>query len=653
MENSATPMQAEDEVSCIWKTTETQKPDESFEQKYWKKIFISSCLFSFLVDPLYLYVPILKDDIKCLMLDPKLKIVVLLLRILTDLFYIMDIYIRIYRSVELNCRQHWIDFNFVLKSCVPRIAKAIWACDILTDIAAILPLPYVVILCFFSKMSDLRSLTRNMVWMNIFVLFPYVPRVLRIFLSFKELQKRPPTKEIRDNTPIWIKCVLNFYMYLIASHVVGALCYFFAIQRMIICWHSACQKNDGCDDRMFGCLDHHFLRNTTILNYLCPVSIGDNSSDTMFFDFGIFAIVLKNGVVGSTNFLKKLSNCFWWGLRNLSSLGSNLETSANGWENLYTIFISISGLFLFLYLLGNLQMYMQYETTRREDRKRMMLIKQKMEDKGRDVELWLFKRGVSTRLNKDMKLRMMEKVQQAFEESMEINLDNILPLLPSDVQSRIEASMPLAKLKQVPMLRGMDEGLLKIIYEKLEHKRYAKNDFIIQKGQPLEKMVYIVDGSVSIEERSSDVSRRGVGQFCGEELLRWPFCLVCLLATESVKAIGVVEALALNLHDLESIYEQSDIKEKEKPRHRRMMKEEVERNIDEFIIRNTIPKSLNQVVKSRIMEELLQENKDVYWDRLDGDHLISHLPRDFQDEIESHMPLIKFKKVQQDRLTFT
>ncbi|XP_050119389.1 uncharacterized protein LOC126596155 isoform X11 [Malus sylvestris] len=652
-------MPPEDESSSIW-TEKTQKPDESFDKKYWRKIFITSCFLAVLVDPLFLYVPILMDDFKCLMLDPKLKTAALLLRTVTDLFYLMDIIIRIYRHGnyssglfnELDDRQNQMNFSFRWKSRVRRIAKTIWALiDILIDIVALLPLPQVAILIFFSKMIDLRSLTTTrMVLMNVFALLQYVPRVLRIYLSFKELKKRPLKEKLKE-TPIWIKGVLNFSMYIIASHVAGALWYFFAIQRMMICWHSACRKNDGCDNRMFGCHDHHFFRNTTILNDLCPVSVGDNSSDTMFFDFGIFATALEYGLVGSTSYFKKFLNCFWWGLRNLSSLGSNLEPSADGWENLYTIFISISGLLLFLYLIGNLQMYMQFETTRREDRKRKMLNEQKVEEKGFDIELWLFKRGVPTRLNKDMKLQIIEKVKQALEDGMEINLDNIFPLLHSDVQSRIEDYMPLTKLKQVPMLRGMDEGLLKIIYEKLEHVRYteSENSFIIQKDKPLEKMVYIVDGFVYIKEGSS--SRRGASagarELCGEELLRWPFSTFFflrepLLATESVMATGVVETLVLNASDLRSIYNQSDIFEKEARRHKGMMKEEIELYIDGLIRKNEIVIRLNHDVKSRIMKNVEEKfhQDDLYWD-----HLFSHLPRDFQDEIERYLPVTKLEKV--------
>ncbi|CAL9007913.1 unnamed protein product [Prunus brigantina] len=35
-------------------------------------------------------------------------------------------------------------------------------------------------------------------------------------------------------------------MYILASHVLGAIWYFFAIQRMATCWHDACRKENIC-----------------------------------------------------------------------------------------------------------------------------------------------------------------------------------------------------------------------------------------------------------------------------------------------------------------------------------------------------------------------------------------------------------------------
>ncbi|CAN6700237.1 unnamed protein product [Malus baccata var. baccata] len=424
---------------------------------------------------------------------------------------------------------------------------------------------------------------------------------------------------------------------------------------MMICWHSACRKDDGCDHRIFSCHDHHAFRNTTILDDLCPVTVSVSPSDIMPFDFGIFATVLQSGIVGSTNYFQKFLTCFWWGLRNLSSLGSNLVPSIDGWETLYTVLISIIGLLMFLYLIGNLQMYMQFETTRKEDNKHRTQMRQKMKQKSREIELWLFKNGIATRSNKAMKLQFMEKVQQALEAYMDTNLDNILPIIPSDVQSRIKDSMPLAKLKQARMLQGMDEAVLKMICQKFQPKRYTGNEIIIQKGRPLEIMLFIVDGNVLIEKGSndSDDSERGAGELCGEELLRWPFSTYFRhknwVATESVKATGVVEALLLEAHDLESIYNQPSIAKIEENRHRRMMKEEMEQNIDWLISINGIREMLNQDIKRRMMEmvELQFPEKDLYWDTLafDWNILLSRLPSDLQNEIKSYRPLTRLKKI--------
>ncbi|XP_021831118.1 cyclic nucleotide-gated ion channel 1-like, partial [Prunus avium] len=393
--------------------------DESSRIQKWKKIFVASCLIAVLLDPLFLYVPMMKNDIKCLLSDRNLKIAALLLRSLTDLFYILDIIFQIYTSDKYShlmrvydTRRYRSRIRFWRKYGVPTIAKIILGSyNVLIDILAILPLPQVAILIFFSEMSDLKSLTAiRMVTMNLFVLLQYVPRALRIYLSCKEF-KRTPEKDIGE-TAKWVKGVLNFLMYILSSHVLGAICYFFAIQRMATCWHNSCRKANGCNTSTFGCHYHHTDRNITFLNDLCPIS----SVNTSLFDFGIYITVLQSGITGSTNYFQKFSNCFWWGLRNLSSLGSNLEPSVDGWENLFAAFISIIGLLLFLYLIGNLQTYMQLDTQRIEAHRHKMKVERKMKERDKETELWLSANGIPKRLHKDMKLKIMEKVQQELEE---------------------------------------------------------------------------------------------------------------------------------------------------------------------------------------------------------------------------------------------
>lgn len=82
---------------------------------------------------------------------------------------------------------------------------------------------------------------------------------------------------------------------------------------MIACWQYACQSDNGCKPSTFECHDHPTNRNITSLNAACPIS----PANTEVFDFGIFLNALQSRIAGSADYSQKLSNCFWWGLRNL------------------------------------------------------------------------------------------------------------------------------------------------------------------------------------------------------------------------------------------------------------------------------------------------------------------------------------------------
>ncbi|CAL2242596.1 unnamed protein product [Prunus armeniaca] len=457
----------------------------------------------------------------------------------------------------------------------PSITKEIWESSIIVDILAILPLPQVVILIFFSKMRASRSFKKLM---NFLVMVQYVPRVLRIYLSCKK-SKKP----FKGQIALWVKGVLNFFLYILASHVLGAFWYFFAIQRMTSCWQHACRYENGCDPTSFDCNDHHTLRNITVLNDLCSI----NPSNTALFDFGIYLNVLQSGILWSTNYPLKFFNSFSWGLRNLSSLASNLQPSTNTWEILFVTFISVIGLLLFVYLIGNLQTYVLLDTERLESHRRKMKIEQKLTEKvGPDVEKWLFENGIPL----STKPKVMSKVRQELEENSDIDVKKeILSILPQKLQNYIESCTPLSRLRkvrrphaslatsslngfsnnnsnggvtlqqndnsEVPLLQNMDEQVLREISKHLKPKRY-KNEIIIREGQPLEMMLFIVDGCVIIEK--TDCSRkleRCAGDFYGEKLLVWPSWTSGArpIATESVSASYKVEVLVLLASDMASI----------------------------------------------------------------------------------------------------
>ncbi|KAK9913307.1 hypothetical protein M0R45_037127 [Rubus argutus] len=413
MENSnAVAADVHNSSTTSWPTNmkELVDPKGPFIPK-WNVVFLVACLFSVLLDPFFLYIPVINDDIKCVRLDDNLKIAALVLRSATDLCYLLNIFFQVYSYSTNSSALHW------RISLLPNIANTMWRSYILIDILAVLPIPQIIILIFYFKMRGCRSFgTRKL--MNFIVLVHYVPRVFRIYLSCKDYSKKSSKEEI----PIWLKGVLNFFLYILASHVIGAFWYFFAL-----------------------------------------------------------------GILGSTNYFEKFSNCFCWGLRNLSSLGSNLNPSINAWENTFVAFISIIGLLLFLYLIGNLQTYMQLDTA-----------------------------------------------------------------------SYIKSRMPLSRLKQVPLLENMDEGVLKAISEYLKPEKYTKNDIIIREKEPLQMMIFIVSGLVTIKlsdcSRTMQLSAETADKVYGEKLLTWPawtsFPSVYPVATESLRADGDVEALVLMASDM-------------------------------------------------------------------------------------------------------
>ncbi|RXI00468.1 hypothetical protein DVH24_000702 [Malus domestica] len=132
----------------------------------WKRIFIISCVFALFLDPLFLYIPIINEDIKCLELEKKLKNTALVLRSFTDLFYIANVVIQIYfepkaRSFRVMgksyCSTIVLTKGAILVEDALDLAKWIWRSHILIDILALLPIPQVNTLID----SSLRSVGRG------------------------------------------------------------------------------------------------------------------------------------------------------------------------------------------------------------------------------------------------------------------------------------------------------------------------------------------------------------------------------------------------------------------------------------------------------------------------------------------------------------
>ncbi|ONI11860.1 hypothetical protein PRUPE_4G130500 [Prunus persica] len=317
---------------------------------FWNKMIVISCAIAISLDPLFLYIPFIDGEKKCLGMDKKLRNVALILRSVTDITFLVDIGYTIYEGMkkaytDINEGDEIIPF-------AKNLARELEWCSLVTDLLSVFPMPQLLVVKVFSKTRGWGYLERRKV-LNSFLLSQYFARIGRIILS---------SKQLTWTTGIRMKAVFNLFLYILASHVLGALWYFFSIQREISCWYWACKKHpyhEGCMSTFY-CDDH--ITSTTVIAFLnesCGTDVPDNTKP--LFDYGIFLDSLEIGNTRHIHFPTKLCYCFWWGLRNLSNFGTNLATSNYAWENFFAILTSITGLLLFVYLIGNVQVQLLKE----------------------------------------------------------------------------------------------------------------------------------------------------------------------------------------------------------------------------------------------------------------------------------------------------
>ncbi|GER26483.1 cyclic nucleotide gated channel 1 [Striga asiatica] len=344
------------------------------------------------------------------------------------------------------------------------------------------------------------------------------------------------------------KRYLSFYFII---DTIGAIWYMIAVERQDRCWRRACRHHGGCNlnDLYCGGVVHG---NTSFLNSSCPLLEPDKITSPNEFDFGIFLDALQSQVVEHRDFPKKLLYCFWWGLRNLSSLGQNLKTSTFVGEILFAIFISIVGLVLFSLLIGNMQKYLQSITVRVEE----------MRVKRRDAEQWMSHRM----LPEDLRARIRRYEQYKWQQNRGVEEYSLIRNLPKDLRRDIKRHLCWTLLTRVPMFQKMNEQLLDAMCHHLKPILYTKDSYIVREGDPVDEMLFIMRGKIFT--MTTNGGQTGffnstylmAGDFCGEELLTWaldPNSSTTLpISTRTVRAVKDVEAFCLMPEDLKSVASQ-------------------------------------------------------------------------------------------------
>ncbi|XVE97461.1 hypothetical protein REPUB_Repub03eG0021700 [Reevesia pubescens] len=428
-----------------------------------------------------------------------------------------------------------------------QIAKRYLQRYFIIDFLAVLPVPQIVVWRFLHSSNGSDVLTTKQALFFV-VLLQYVPRIIRVVPLTSEMKR---TAGVFAETA-WAGAAYYLLLYMLCSHIVGAVWYLVAVERNDTCWQTACIGSDKCNKNFLYCGNQWMQGYDLWKNIRDSVLSNECSTDGNNFDFGIFTQLLALGVVSSTKFVSKYFYCLWWGLQNLSTLGQGLQTSTYLGETIFSIALASFGLILFALLIGNMQTYLQSLTIRLEE----------MRIKRRDSEQWMHHRM----LPQDLRERVRCYDQYKWLETRGVDEENLVQSLPKDLRRDIKRHLCLALVRRVPLFESMDERLLDAICERLKPCLFTEGTYIVREGDPVDEMLFIIRGR--LESITTDGGRSGFfnrsllkgGDFCGEELLTWaldPKSGANLpSSTRTLKAWTEVEAFALIAEELKFVASQ-------------------------------------------------------------------------------------------------
>ncbi|XP_038880911.1 protein CNGC15b-like [Benincasa hispida] len=508
----------------------------------WNRVFLVACLVSLFVDPVFFFLPVVNAEEGCVEMSGALGVSLTVIRSMADVFYITHILVRFRTAYIAPSSRIFGRGELVIHPS--KIAANYLIFEFWLHLAASLPLPQAFIWVAMPKMRAWSYFVRFS------ILLQYL---LRLYLIF------PLSDQIIKATGVlmktaWVGAVYNLMLFMLASHVLGSCWYLLSIGRQMECWKKVCSLGHylDCQHEVFYCkaVERDPNKNKAAWFQLEATNITNlcHPSATNFFHFGIFSDSFAST---SSPFFSRYLYCFWWGLRNLSSLGQNLLTSSNVGEINFAIVIAIIGLVLFALLIGNMQTYLQSTTLRLEE----------WRVRRRDTEQWMQHRQLPNQLKQS--IRKYEQFRWMATHG--VDEDQILKSLPLDLRREVKRHLCLDLLRQVPLFDEMEERMLDAICERLRPCLSTSNTCLLREGDPVNEMLFIIRGHLDSHTTNGgrtgffNSSRLGPSDFCGEELLPWALdddsrsTAVLPTSTRTVTAVTEVEGFALVAEDLKFV----------------------------------------------------------------------------------------------------
>ncbi|XP_007032654.2 PREDICTED: cyclic nucleotide-gated ion channel 2 isoform X1 [Theobroma cacao] len=521
----------------------------------WNRAFLLARGMALAIDPLFFYaLSIGRGGFPCLYMDGGLAAIVTVLRTCVDAVHLFHLWLQFRlayvsrESLVVGCGKLVWDARAIASHYV-RSLKGFWF-----DAFVILPVPQAVFWLVVPKLIREEQIKLIMTILLLIFLFQFLPKVYHSICLMRRMQK--VTGYIFGT--IWWGFGLNLIAYFIASHVAGGCWYVLAIQRVASCLRQQCERSERCKLSL-SCSEevcYQFLFPAEAVGNPC----GGNSTKVVGkplcldvqgpFNYGIYQWALP--VVSSNSVAVKILYPIFWGLMTLSTFGNDLEPTSHWLEVMFSICIVLAGLLLFTLLIGNIQVFLHA----------VMAKKRKMQLRCRDMEWWMKRRQLPSRLRQ--RVRHFERQKWATlggEDEMELIKD-----LPEGLRRDIKRYLCLDLIKKVPLFHNLDDLILDNICDRVKPLVFSKDEKvqayeIIREGDPVQRMVFIVRGRI---KRSQSLSKGMVatsiiepGGFLGDELLSWclrrPFIDRLPASSATFVCVESIEAFGLDANNLRYI----------------------------------------------------------------------------------------------------
>ncbi|XP_057448968.1 protein CNGC15b-like [Lotus japonicus] len=520
----------------------------------WNKIFLVACLVSLFVDPLFLYLPLVRDEV-CIDIGIELEVTLIVIRSMADSLYIIQILMKFRTAYVAPSSRVFGRGELVINSskiATRYLRKGFWL-----DFVAALPLPQVLIWIVIPSLGG-STMTNTKNVLRFIIIFQYLPRLYLIFPLSSQIVKA--TGVVTETA--WAGAAYNLMLYMLASHILGACWYLLSVERQEACWRRICELESSCQFEFFNC--NRVIDSLRVSWFVTSNVTNLCSPNAKFYPFGIYGDAVTSKVTTSP-FSNRYFFCRWWGLRNLSSLGQGLLTSTFVGEIMFAIVVATLGLVLFALLIGNMQGYLQSTTVRLEE----------WRVKRTDTEQWMHHRQLPSELRQSVR----KYDQYKWLATRGVDEETLLKELPVDLRRDIKRHLCLELVRRVPLFDQMDERMLDAICERLKPALCTESTCLVREGDPVNEMLFIIRGH--LDSYTTNGGRTGFfnscridpGDFCGEELLTWaldprPSVIALPSSTRTVKAISEVEAFALIAEDLKFVASQFRRLHSKKLRHK-------------------------------------------------------------------------------------